>query len=185
MIRGDRKNPSLQGPSLTEYQKLYEYVRRLWSSREEGRYGSVVEPMLQWAKTKTAEAQAQVVPCRAGILSAVVYSNGDVSMCETHTPLGNLREKSFGEIWSSPEAETLRQSIKQKDCYCTNEVFLWPSITYQPQWLVKAMVNAKVWKNTQPLAPGEKLDITADAVPSARPVVPERLVTIQQTSGKA
>lgn len=185
MIRGDRKNPSLHGPSLTEYQKLYEYVRRLWSSREEGRYGSVVEPMLQWAKTKTAEAQAQVVPCRAGVLSAVVYSNGDVSMCETHAPLGNLREKSFGEIWSSPEADALRQSIKQKDCYCTNEVFLWPSITYQPQWLVKAMVNAKVWKNTQPLAPGEKLDITADAVPSARPVAPERLVTIQQTSGKA
>src|SRR3984957_5799228 len=49
MIRGDRKNPSLQGPSLEQYRVLYEYVRRLWASREEGRYGSVVEPMLQWA----------------------------------------------------------------------------------------------------------------------------------------
>ena len=54
LIRGDRKNPSLQGPSLQQYQLLYEYVRRLWASREEGRYGSMVEPMLQWAKSRTA-----------------------------------------------------------------------------------------------------------------------------------
>src|ERR1035438_1281029 len=68
MIRGDRKNPSLQGPNLEEYQRLYEYVRRMWTSREEGRYGSVVEPMLQWEKSRTAATQSQVVPCRAGQL---------------------------------------------------------------------------------------------------------------------
>ena len=39
-------------------------------------------------------AQAQVVPCRAGILTGVVYSNGDVSFCESHEPLGNLREQA-------------------------------------------------------------------------------------------
>ena len=93
IIRGDRKNPSLQGPTLEEYEKLYHYVRRLWSEREEGRYGSVVEPMLQWAKTRTAETQSQVVPCKAGVLTGVIYSNGDVSVCETHAPLGNLRRK--------------------------------------------------------------------------------------------
>ncbi len=135
MIRGDRKNPSLQGPGLAEYQRLYEYVRRLWITREEGRYGSMVEPMLQWAKSRTAARQEQVVPCRAGMLNAVVYSNGDVSVCETHAPLGNLREKTFWEIWSSPEAQALRKSIAARECYCTNEVFLWPSITYQPvEW---------------------------------------------------
>jgi MoaA/NifB/PqqE/SkfB family radical SAM enzyme len=76
LIRGDRKNPSLQGPSLLEYERLYSYVRSLWSSREQGRYGAVVEPMLQWAKTRTADARTQVVPCRAGNLTAVIYSNG-------------------------------------------------------------------------------------------------------------
>jgi MoaA/NifB/PqqE/SkfB family radical SAM enzyme len=160
MIRGDRKNPSLQGPSLEQYRLLYEYVRRLWAPREEGRYGSVVEPMLQWAKSRTAAAQKQVVPCRAGILNAVVYSNGDVSVCESHAPLGNLREKSFWEIWKSPEAESLRKSIAAKECYCTNEVFLWPSITYQPQQLVRAIASAKVWRTVQPLAEGEKVHAT-------------------------
>jgi MoaA/NifB/PqqE/SkfB family radical SAM enzyme len=162
MIRGDRKNPSLQGPSLEQYRLLYEYVRRLWKPREEGRYGSIVEPMLQWAKSRTAATQSQVVPCRAGVLNAVVYSNGDVSVCENHPPLGNLREKGFWEIWKSAEAQALRKSITAKECYCTNEVFLWPSITYQPQQLLRAMVGAKVWQGVQPLAANEKVLATLE-----------------------
>jgi len=183
MIRGDRKNPSLQGPGLEQYQKLYEYVRRLWSSREEGRYGSIVEPMLQWAKSRTAATQTQVVPCRAGVLNAVVYSNGDVSVCENHAPLGNLRQKTFQEIWDSPEARVLRKSIAAKECYCTNEVFLWPSITYQPQQLVRAMLGAKVWQSIQPLPAHERVNLSGDSsLPSADH---DKLVSIQATAGKA
>ena len=63
---------------------------------------------------------------KAGILSGVIYANGDVSVCETHPPLGNLRQKSFFQIWDSPEAKALRQQIKEKRCFCTNEVFLFP-----------------------------------------------------------
>jgi MoaA/NifB/PqqE/SkfB family radical SAM enzyme len=160
LIRGDRKNPSLQGPQLSEYQGLYEYVRRLWAPREEGRYGSVVEPMLQWAKVKTAREQRQVVPCRAGVLSAVVYANGDVSVCETHAPLGNLRQKPFQEIWRSPEAHRLRASICAKECYCTNEIFLWPSITFQPLQLARALVGARVWRKAEPLPETERADVS-------------------------
>jgi MoaA/NifB/PqqE/SkfB family radical SAM enzyme len=174
LIRGDRKNPSLQGPSLEQYRRLYEYIRRLWAPREHGRYGSVVEPMLQWAKSRTASVQEQVIPCRAGVLSAVVYSNGDVSVCENHAPLGNLREKSFREIWRSAEAQALRKSIAAKQCYCTNEVFLWPSITYQPHQLVRTILGAKVWRSAPELGPDER---------EPSPVSPsndhERLVSIQ------
>lgn len=162
MIRGDRKNASLQGPGLEQYRQLYEYVRRLWAQREKDRYGSIVEPMLQWAKSRTATEQKQVVPCRAGVLNAVVYANGDVSVCENHAPLGNLREKSFPEIWNSAEAKSLRESIAAKSCYCTNEVFLWPSITYQPTQLVRAMAGAKVWQNVRPLPPEERIKATIE-----------------------
>lgn len=179
LIRGDRKNPSLQGPSLEQYRRLYEYIRRLWAPRETGRYGSVVEPMLQWAKSRTANTREQVIPCRAGVLSAVVYSNGDVSVCETHPPLGNLRQKSFFEIWGSQEAQSLRQSIASKQCYCTNEVFLWPSITYQPHQLIRTMVGAKVWKKIPGLAEGEKESYVA---PGAVP--PENLVTIERSGSE-
>jgi MoaA/NifB/PqqE/SkfB family radical SAM enzyme len=166
IIRGDRKNPSLQGPSLQQYSELYQYIRRLWASRETGRYGSVVEPMLQWAKLQTIAKRTQVIPCRAGRLSAVVYANGDVSVCELHQPLGNLRQKSFWEIWDSPEAKTLRGSIARKDCYCTTEVFMWPSIVFQPERLIQAMVGAKVWRQVGELSPNEKMAVTpADSSP--------------------
>jgi MoaA/NifB/PqqE/SkfB family radical SAM enzyme len=100
--------------------------------------------MLQWAKVKTIESESQYIPCKAGILSGVVYANGDVSVCETHPPLGNLRKKGFFEIWDSEEARVLREQIKNKQCYCTNEVFLWPSIVFQPVQLTRAFVGAKV-----------------------------------------
>jgi MoaA/NifB/PqqE/SkfB family radical SAM enzyme len=157
IMRGDPKNHSLTGPSLEEYGKLYEYIRSLWATREEGRYGGVVEPMLQHAKTRSIEAKTQVVPCKAGVLSAVVYSNGDVSVCELHEPLGNLRQQSFWEIWSSEKAVARRKAIACKECWCTTEVFLWPSFTYQPWHMVKTMVGGRVWRRPMPLDPNDKL----------------------------
>jgi MoaA/NifB/PqqE/SkfB family radical SAM enzyme len=142
LIRGDRKNPTLTGPNLDRYQQLYSHIRRVWAPREEGRYGSIVEPMLQWAKVETVNQARQVIPCKAGRLSGVVYANGDVSVCELHKPIGNLRQQSFPEIWHSDEARALRASIARKDCYCTTEVFLWSSIVYQPLPLVRAMVKS-------------------------------------------
>jgi len=110
--------------------------------------------MLQWAKLRTITEQTQVIPCRAGRLSAVVYANGDVSVCEEHRPLGNLRQKPFWEIWNSQQACNLRDSIARKDCYCTTEVFMWPSIVYQPARLLQAMVGAKAWRAPKSLGNG-------------------------------
>jgi MoaA/NifB/PqqE/SkfB family radical SAM enzyme len=160
IIRGERKNPSLQGPLLAEYAALYEYVKRLWAPRERVRYGSSVEPMLQWAKMRTAEAQRQVIPCQAGMLTGVVYANGDVSVCENHAPIGNLRDRTFPEIWHSDAARQLREQIAARACYCTNEIFLWPSFTYRPGQLIKVMAASKPWR--QPSEP-------ASAPPSTEP----------------
>jgi MoaA/NifB/PqqE/SkfB family radical SAM enzyme len=145
LIRGDRKNAALNGPDLAEYEALYGYVRRLWAPREDSRYGSVVEPMLQWAKVETVRQKRQVVPCTAGRITGVVYANGDVSVCELHKPIGNLRRNTFPEIWHSEEARQLRASIARKECHCTTEVFLWPSIVYQPVSLMKAAVRGQIW----------------------------------------
>ena len=143
IIRGDRKNPSLQGPQLEKYKKLYRHVAEVWSDREKHRFGASVEPMLQWAKVKTIETESQFIPCKAGVLTGVVYANGDVSVCEQHFPIGNLRKNSFFEIWDSPEAQKLRAQIKSKQCYCTNEIFLWSSIVFQPIQLTRALVGSK------------------------------------------
>jgi len=165
IIRGDRKNPTLQGPALREYRDLYAYIRRLWVDREEARYGSVVEPMLQWAKLKSAEQQRQFVACRAGVLTAVIHANGDVAVCEQRPPLGNLRQKSFMAIWRSSSTGEIRQSINRKECYCTNEIFMWPSIVFQPAELVKSMIGARAWKRAAPLTANERADYSEAAAP--------------------
>jgi MoaA/NifB/PqqE/SkfB family radical SAM enzyme len=151
VIRGDRKDPSLLAPATDKYSALYDHIQAVWHEREKGRFGGVVEPMLQWAKIKTLEEKRQVVPCSAGVMTGVVYANGDVSVCELHKPLGNLREKTFREIWNSPEAAALRKRVACKECWCTTEVFLWPSIVFQPVPLARAAVGGKIWQK-----PGSK-----------------------------
>ncbi len=167
IIRGDRKNPTLKGPSLKNYEDLYEYIRRLWAPREQGRMGSAVEPMLQWAKVETVKQERQVVPCKAGKISGVVYANGDVGVCEIHKPIGNLRQKSFPEIWHSDEAKKLRESIAKKECYCTTEVFMWSSIVYQPLPLIEATLKGKVWRKPLPLLDSERVPVTLADGPQA------------------
>lgn len=163
IIRGDRKDPTLRGPKMEEYKELYTYVREVWATRDENRRGSIVEPMLQWVKCKSAEDQQQFVPCRAGVLSAVIHANGDVGVCEQRPPIGNLRKNSFQEIWRAQHTQDVRRSIRAKECYCTNEIFMWPSIVFQPQHLLKSMVKAKVWNKPAPLADSKRVDYSDQA----------------------
>ncbi|MCP5432838.1 MAG: radical SAM protein [Alphaproteobacteria bacterium] len=169
IIRGDRKNPSLKGPALEEYRRLYDYVRRLWAPRESGRYGSIVEPMLQASKVATLEEERQLIPCRAGILSAVVHANGDVGVCEQRSKIGNLRENSFQEIWHAHTTREVRRSIACKECYCTNEISMWTSMVYQPVSLLQSLARAQAWKKVEPLPESERVDYEALAAPLKGP----------------
>lgn len=166
IIRGDRKDPSLLTPPIDQYRALSEHVRSVWLDRDEGRFGAIVEPMLQWAKTESVLQSRQVVPCKAGVLAGVVYANGDVSVCEMHEPLGNLRQASFREIWNSPKAEQLRAQISAKSCWCTTEVFLWPSIVFQPLHLVRSMIGGRIWAKPQAPAGYSAASFTGRPAPS-------------------
>jgi MoaA/NifB/PqqE/SkfB family radical SAM enzyme len=165
LIRGERKDESLVLPALDGFVETERYAKRLWADREEGRFGAIVDPMLTWAKVRTAREGRQVVPCKAGILSGVVNANGDVALCETtasHPPVGNLRDKSFRELWNSPEANAQREAIRNRKCSCTSEMFLWPSLTFQPLHLAAAMRGAEVWRKPEPLSDDERVEFELD-----------------------
>lgn len=169
MLRGERKRPTLMGPELDHYRELVDYMASLWSERSEGRHGGVVEPMLHWGKERIAKEQGQAVPCKAGILTGVVYANGDVALCENeaeHPRLGNIRERPFPEIWRSEAAEAQRKRIACKECFCTNEVFLWPSIVFSPRQLARAYTGARAWKHPRPLGDGERIEHGIEVPPA-------------------
>jgi hypothetical protein len=147
VLRGVRENPGQRALDLPRYDALDRKLKSLWADRERNRWRRIVRPALAWTSAQTSELRQQVVPCKAGVLSAVVYANGDVGVCETvlsHPLLGNLREASFRELWRSPQAQKARAMIRTRQCACANEVYLSPSVTFQPAHLVRALVRAKV-----------------------------------------
>jgi hypothetical protein len=112
-----------------------------------------------------------------------LYANGDVSACEIHQPLGNLRKKSFWQIWHSEEARRLRDSIARKDCYFTTEVFMWPSIVFQPTRLAHAMVGAKVWQKLKPLPADQKVNMSIESSTAKTMVTDDWLVKLEKPTG--
>lgn len=62
----------------------------------------------------------QPVPCRAGSLAGLVYANGEVHACQFLPSMGNVREKSFKEIWNSPQARAQVTAIKRGECSCNS-----------------------------------------------------------------
>jgi MoaA/NifB/PqqE/SkfB family radical SAM enzyme len=66
--------------------------------------------------------QTQAIPCFAGWASTQIYANGEVWPCCIRADnLANLRDVDydFRRIWFSPEADRVRQSIRNKECHCT------------------------------------------------------------------
>jgi acyl dehydratase len=53
----------------------------------------------------------------------------------------------------------LRASIEAKACHCTTEVFLWPSIVFQPKPLMVAMIKSRAWRQVQPLDAGDTVTV--------------------------
>lgn len=74
--------------------------------------------------------QKKIVKCLAGNYISVIYSNGDVALCEMTKPIGNLRDVNydFQEVWFSQKAKKRRREIR--NCFCTHGVFIYPSLKY-------------------------------------------------------
>lgn len=63
----------------------------------------------------------QVIPCYAGWASAHIAPNGDLwSCCIRAEPVGNLRDHDYNllPVWRSQDMDSMRQSIKNKECAC-------------------------------------------------------------------
>lgn len=68
--------------------------------------------------------------CQAGNYIGVIEPDGRVRLCELTPVIGNLREADFDfeKVWTSPEANALRQQII--NCSCTHACFINASQKY-------------------------------------------------------
>ena len=96
------------------------------------------------------------LPCEMGTESCFIDPSGDVLACNgmnEKVPMGNIREKSFDEIWNSEQADKARNIVKtcNKQCWMVGSAA--PAIKKYPiapvLWVLKNKI--RVMLNKKPL----------------------------------
>ena len=140
LLRGNPLEKTLELPDVEDLRRLHRH-----KSAKIGHRQPMLHKLADAANfnigLSTINAETQVVPCEAGRILGVVEDNGDVRHCELLPPIGNLRENSFMEIWTSPESKAARQRIVDKECRCTHECNIYESLLAHPLHGVKALIQ--------------------------------------------
>ena len=80
----------------------------------------------------------------SGRLACVIYSNGDVTECETKDSLvGNLRQANydFPSLWQGRRAREVASEAAD-GCFCTHECGHYASTIYSVKRLAKVVARA-------------------------------------------
>lgn len=114
--------------------KLQEYYRHYLSKNNIRflRFRLEAKQRLHKLIGKTLDGYELEYRCLAGNMVGVIEPGGNVRMCESMKPIGNLRgfNYDFSSLWFSEEAESARKKIKH--CSCISPCFLIPSLIYRP-----------------------------------------------------
>ena len=126
------------------YRKLADRVqqdRRAGRIRE-GAFGALnhgLDEQVRSSVERTVTEQRAQFSCVAGRLACVIYSNGDVTECETkNSPVGNLRDAGydFPSLWFSDKAKGIAADAAD-GCHCTHECGHYASTIYSAKLLAK------------------------------------------------
>lgn len=151
-VRGKVHDQSLLEVPYSRYQ---DFARRCEAYHQSNEFG--FKASVQRAKNRlTRQAIEDVVHgndsdihCLAGSAIGVLYSDGNVSLCEmlegdlpstnghspAHALLGNVRDVNhdFYRIWHSENTQRCREWIRETNCSCSHECFLTASIIFGKQ----------------------------------------------------
>ena len=100
---------------------------------------------LEQAKMHTTlrllEEQKRIIPCHAGTLEGVMYSNGDVAVCEMTKPFGNVKDADydFEKLWQSEAANWMRSETQT--CGCVHDCNLTTGLRFHPEILYSTVMG--------------------------------------------
>lgn len=114
-----------------------EQLKELMSILEDGTIASRIERKKIAHSITILHHKKRAVACLAGIRDAVIFSNGDVSICEPTTPFANLKEfgYNFDILWHSPAAQERKEKLLGK-CFCLNSCNLLNAMQFDTETLV-------------------------------------------------
>ncbi len=148
LIRGDIKDPSLQGVDLDLYARLSEAIQKRFKPRSPlGLLISAVGIMKRGIILKTLIEDRFQTSCYAGLINTVIYPDGTVSLCEIlDKPIGNLRDfdMDMKNLWGTPKRRELVKWVRESKCFCTHECNLTSNILFNPlNWLRLGIILLK------------------------------------------
>lgn len=147
--RGNPLDPGQTAVDSAIYRQLADRVQadRRSGRVREGAFGALnhaLDDEVRSSVERTVLEQAPQFSCVSGRLACVIYSDGDVTECETkNSPLGNLRQANydFPSIWFADAAR--RVAAEAADgCYCTHECGHYASTIYSPKLLARVVARA-------------------------------------------
>ncbi len=85
----------------------------------------------------------RLIPCEMAISSFYLDPYGAVRPCNVmDETMGNLKEKSFAEIWEGKKAERIRQQVRScnRNCWMIGSVgeIMKKNLTIPTKWILKA-----------------------------------------------
>ena len=147
--RGNPLDPQQTEVDPDIYRRLADQVRadRRAGRIRNGAFGalnhSLDEQVRESVERTVLESRAQF-SCVSGRLACVIYSNGDVTECETkNSLLGNLRDANyaFPSLWFGPTARRIADEAAN-GCYCTHECGHYASTIYSARLLGKVVARS-------------------------------------------
>ena len=106
-----------------EIKQLYEKIENIMERDQESKDFSninyiwhLVEKFLREGERKRILREPGIMnlPCLAGFLYLRLLPNGDIMPCTILSEImGNIKEKSFSEIWHSEKADSIRNKVKR------------------------------------------------------------------------
>ena len=96
---------------------------------------------------ETVKKNRFIIPCFAGVLSGVIYEDGNVAPCEIMDySFGNIRDFNydFKKLWLSPKAKDIKKKIKQAKCFCTYECAMDVNVAFNLKSLFATGIRNKL-----------------------------------------
>lgn len=153
LVRAQPVDSPVQPPSVEEARTAYEDIRSVWA-----RYGQyersqnaltnfLAKGLYRYLHDVHLESMAketQAIPCLAGKVTAVIYQDGRMALCEMLPAIGNLRHANmdFAALWTSEAADRQRRMIRARGCHCTHTCFQFPSVLFNPAQYGNVLVRA-------------------------------------------
>jgi len=150
LIRGELRDNMLKRVDMDVYQRIYNQILNSYlksqKERRDYRFHLFYKRGVLRLLLKIIQEEKFQTSCYAGVLSAVIYEQGDVYPCElVDKKMGNLRkfDYDFKKLWISKEAKEIKREIRESRCFCRHECNLPINIFFNPKSWGRFLFNRR------------------------------------------